>query len=209
MGTALRSVAVAALLFASTATLGRTVRAQPLPAISATLAAPGVAPPCLPTSDTTYAPVASGPTGVVLSGRGYQPGERVSFGWLSTTPTPPTTSIVYHDVLPIADALADGSGSFACEVYLAFDFGRAPFYYQIGAFAQSTLALEGTESLPASVLFVPAMPSTGSGGDRAASSRIKAVAWTAGSAAVLLAFAVAGLWLAAGEDRRAGSGYGG
>ncbi len=208
MGTALRFVAAAALLFASSAALARTARAQPLPAMSATLAAPGVAPACLPPhTDATLVPAAPGSTGVLLRGHGFQPAEPITFGLISVTPAPPDTKVVYHDVQPIVEANADGSGSFTCEAYLDLRFIRTPSYYQIGAFAQSTLALEGTELLPAAVLFVPAMPPTGSGGP-AASPRPRTVACTSLSAAVL-AFAVAGFWLAAGEERREGSGYGG
>jgi hypothetical protein len=197
------SMAAAALLFVSTAAaLARPARAQPLPAISAALSAPGAAPECLPASATTYIPVAGGPTGVLLRGRGFKPGERVSFGWLGTTRTPPTTSIVYHDVLPIADVIADGSGSFACEVYLSLHFDGTPFYYQIGAFAQSTLGLEGTELLPAAVLFVPAMPPTGSGGNIASTARSNGAAMLFVTVTALLALAVAGSRLAVRVERR-------
>ncbi len=191
------TVAVALLLLAAV----HTVRAQALPSITAVLAAPGVAPACLPPEETTYIPVSSGPTGVLIRGNGFQPGERVDFGWISSTRTPPTTKIVYHDVLPIVDVIADGSGRFACEAYLDIRFDGRPLYYQIGAFSKSTVGLEGTELLPVAILFIPAMPPAGSGGNlNAAISRAARAAFA--SAAALLALALAGFGIAAREERR-------
>lgn len=177
------------------------VQAQALPVITAVLAAPHAAPDCLPTSDMTYVAVAAGPTGVLLSGRGFQPGQRAGFGWLSSTRTPPTTKIVYHDVLPIAGVLADGSGRFACEVYLDLRFDSRPLYYQIGAFFDFPRPLAGTEDLPVAVLLFPALPSAGSGGNKSATAFETAQAALA-AATAFVTLGVAGFWLATRTERR-------
>lgn len=139
------------------------VHARGAVSITAVLAAPGAAPPCLPPANPTYTPIASGATGVLFRGSGFQPGERVALGEIQRTPSPPTTSIVARDVLPIVDVIADASGNFACFASLDIPFRGTSYYEQIGAFSPSTAGLSGTERLPVALLAMPALPPTGTG----------------------------------------------
>jgi len=162
----MRRLLLAALLALPLIAAGQVAQAQTGPTFSVTLAAPGTAPDCLPTSNTFWSPYPEGTTSVLFRGRGFQPGERIYIGWVGGRPVFDVNGRqLGHDGLPVADTIVDASGRFACLASLDVYFSGTPYEEGFSASGEVTRGDDQSFGQFLDYLVVPAMPPAGSGGN--------------------------------------------
>jgi hypothetical protein len=124
--------------------------------------APAIGPEGVPQPPQPYPPpMPEGASAMRLRGSGFQPGETVTFGDITTGRSPPELRIAQRDVLPIGDTTASPSGTVDCVAWLVFSV--APTYLVVAAFAYD-LNNESPGERPLALLNVPTLPTTGSAG---------------------------------------------